>query len=64
MISVFYAAQDAIFFLFISVPNKLQLEFGCNVDKTGAAVRVNEERWKQKYFEMLFITHILLWDTR
>lgn len=60
MISVFSAEQDAIFFLFISVPNKLQLEFGRNVDKTGEAVRVNEERWKQKYFEMLFITHILL----
>lgn len=55
MISVFSAEQDAIFFLFISVPNKLQLEFGCNVDRTGEAVRVNEERWKQKYFEMFYL---------
>lgn len=43
MISVFSVARDAIFILFFfSVPNSLQLEFVCNVDKTGGAVLVNE----------------------
>lgn len=31
--SVLSVAQDAIFILFISVPNSLQLEYVCNVDR-------------------------------
>lgn len=40
--SVFSVARDAIFILFFSVPNSLQLEFVCNVDNTGDTVPANE----------------------
>ncbi|KAG7221393.1 hypothetical protein INR49_017269 [Caranx melampygus] len=33
VISVLSVARDAIFILFISVPNCLQLEYVCNVDR-------------------------------